>query len=387
MLIRKVAIYVEYADDTRAKTYQEGHFARRRLIFTDEQVLYECNNCTRNETMNFAMGKREDISSDIFGLNKASPRKKLTLHSHIQNYTETNLTYSSDVLYAMQGLFASFSKNKIPERQFWGIPISTMLTGHNESNFPPPSWSHPTIVLMHGLAWSTRAGTSAQRRQGFPSWSWAGWTAPIKWRPSAWPQAPKPKKTTQISVLKADGTDAPLTEQLIDDVFLNNDNTAAIYAHELRIKTEIIRIRFDRLTLKDHTSTSKTHRNSINLSTSPSTTNFTPRKRFTYAVVQRIEGADTPYFWILEPTPNIDADCELRREICEQAFDCIVLTPVHGLVVRQVDGVAERLGRINLCSWQDLSNVWDDDSYDTMRSTGPHLRDFFGGREGEIVLG
>jgi hypothetical protein len=380
-------IYVEYADGVRVKTYQEGHFARRRLIFTDEQVLYECNNCTRNETMNFAMGKREDISSDIFGLNKSSPRTKLTLHSHIQNYTETQLTYPSDVLYAMQGLFAWFSKNSTPEKQFWGIPVSTILTGHNESSFPPSSWSHPNAVLMYGLTWSTRAGATAQRRQGFPSWSWAGWIAPIKWRPTAWSPVLRPKTSAQISVLKTNGTDAPLTEQLIDDVFLNNDDAATAYTYQLRIKAKIIRIRFDRLSSKDHIKTYMTSDNSIHFGTSPSSINATPRKRFTYAVVQRVEGAETPYFWILEPTPNIDADSELRKEICEQEFDCVVLTSMHGLVVRQVDGVAERLGRINLCSWQDLSDVWDDESYDAMRSTGPHLRDFFGVREGEIVLG
>lgn len=372
---------------TRGWTYQEGHFARRRLTFTDEQVLYECNRCTRNETMNCAMGRQEDISSDIFGLNRSSPRTELTLHTHIQNYTETNLTYPSDVLYAMQGLFTSFSKKRTSERQFWGIPISTVPTGDNQSDFPPSSCNHPAIVLIYGLAWSIRAGAVAQRRQGFPSWSWAGWTAPIKWRPIALPQMSKSRIPAQISVVKTDGTDAPLTEQLVDDVFLNNDNEAAAYSYQLRVRAEIIRIRFDRLTIKDHASTHMASENSLGLSTSPSSTTSIPRKRFTYAVVQRVEGAEAPYYWILQPTPNIAADSELRRVICEEPFDCIVLNSMHGLVVRLVDGVAERLGRINLRSWQDLSNVWDDGTYDSLRSTGPHLRDFLGGEEREVVLG
>ncbi|KAH7393823.1 heterokaryon incompatibility protein-domain-containing protein [Phaeosphaeria sp. MPI-PUGE-AT-0046c] len=373
---------------TRGWTYQEGHFARRRLTFTDEQVLYECNRCTRNETMNCAMGRQEDISSDIFGLNRSSPRTALTLHTHIQNYTETNLTYPSDALYAMQGLFASFSKKHTPEKQFWGIPISTVPTGHNESTFPPSPWNHPAIVLMYGLAWSIRAGALAQRRPGFPSWSWAGWTAPIKWRPTAWPPISKSRIPAQISVLKTNGADQPLTEQLIDDVFMNNDNeTAAPHTYRLLVKAEIIRIRFDRLNVKDHKRTYMSHGNSIDLSTSPSSMTSAPRKRFTYAVVQRIEGAEAPYYWILQPTPSIDADSELRRAICEESFDCIVLDPMHGLVVRSVNGVAERLGRINLHSWQDLSNVWDDGTYDSLRCTGPHLRDFLGGDEREILLG
>lgn len=333
------------------------------------------------------MGRQEDISSDIFGLNRSSPRTELTLHTHIQNYTETNLTYPSDALYAMQGLFTSFSKKRTSERQFWGIPISTVPTGDNQSDFPPSSCNHPAIVLIYGLAWSIRAGAVAQRRQGFPSWSWAGWTAPIKWRPIALPQMSKSRIPAQISVVKTDGTDAPLTEQLVDDVFLNNDNEATAYSYQLRVKAEIIRIRFDRLTIKDHASTHMASENSLGLSTSPSSTTSIPRKRFTYAVVQRVEGAEAPYYWILQPTPNIDADSELRRVICEESFDCIVLNSMHGLVVRLVNGVAERLGRINLRSWQDLSNVWDDGTYDSLRSTGPHLRDFLGGEEREVVLG
>lgn len=46
---------------TRGWTYHEEHFSRRRLYFTNEQVLFECNTCKRCESMHFKMDKGSQI--------------------------------------------------------------------------------------------------------------------------------------------------------------------------------------------------------------------------------------------------------------------------------------------------------------------------------------
>jgi hypothetical protein len=74
--------------------------------------------------MPFAMGEEQDHLEDLFGVKKGKLRSNTKLADHIALYTKRSLSYESDVLNAMRGIFASFARGTRPVWQFWGVPIT-----------------------------------------------------------------------------------------------------------------------------------------------------------------------------------------------------------------------------------------------------------------------
>ena len=104
------------------------------------------------------MSGEEDHSSNIFGTNYGLPRSDLTLSQHIENYSLTTLTYQSDVLKALNGLFASFSRDHCPVRQLWGIPtVEAAFTSYLVRSIPddPDIEQGFRRVFGFSLTWGT----------------------------------------------------------------------------------------------------------------------------------------------------------------------------------------------------------------------------------------
>lgn len=75
----------------------------------------------------------------------------------IQTYTTRHLTVPSDILKAFTGV-GSVLGQRLGKRQLCGLPAS---------------------IIDAALLWQPVGRMS--RRQGFPSWSWAGWTGGVSW--------------------------------------------------------------------------------------------------------------------------------------------------------------------------------------------------------------
>lgn len=82
---------------------------------------------------------------------------------HIQQYTSRRLTYPSDSLKAMLGIFNHLASSQNPGYHYWGIPILIEKTA-----------SSATQGFVAGLCW-TGSAKERVRRPAFPSWSWCGW--------------------------------------------------------------------------------------------------------------------------------------------------------------------------------------------------------------------
>jgi hypothetical protein len=350
------------------KTYQEDYFARRRFTFTNEGVRFECNTCTRNERLSLAMGSELDHFSDVFGIYEKPQRSTLRLVSHIENYTKRNLTYQSDALNALRAVFASILEGDHPVRQFWGIPVDAAGFTHspetseqenkNANHFEgfdcffrigeynlfedfeklnnvdsedlSSSRTNLYAILMSGLTWVQSYGAFGKRRNGFPSWSWAGWITPVYWSGSSHIHA---ESTARVDVIRRDGACVILTEDLIEKIFLDENNEASLYTYKLRLDIETIQVQV---------------------------TDMGSEKSERYAVL-KLESADV--YWELYPTPSIENDPKLYETLCSESFDCILCTEECGIVVREKDGVAERIGLLNLWSgnhkYDSISDVVD----------------------------
>ncbi|KAI6084285.1 heterokaryon incompatibility protein-domain-containing protein [Hypoxylon rubiginosum] len=161
---------------SRGWTYQEGYLSRRRLIFTDQQVIYLCTGLFAPESV--AQPLRTDMldadgnppfldliphASTFTGSNSYTPdyRPRFLLNQ-ISEYTRRELSYETDSLDAFKGVLASYETNKkIPINHLWGIPVQ----GESKSSLSL-LWYHKNV---------------ATRRPGFPSWSWAGWAGEVSW--------------------------------------------------------------------------------------------------------------------------------------------------------------------------------------------------------------
>ncbi|OTB00637.1 hypothetical protein M426DRAFT_15230 [Hypoxylon sp. CI-4A] len=221
---------------TRGWTYQEAILSRRRLVFTDDQLYFECNAMGCSESYQIPFNEyheepRVDLDGFIqpalfaFQLPQLSlqPDEKVENLSNFLNYlrcaeqySKRTLSFDSDSLNAFGGIIRQFeSIPTLPVRHIWGSPLFhpdddilradlTEMKFHDSpvtpfSKAPLSNYSNPTgkpsssskidflAYMMLGLAWRhSHSQTPPRRRNDFPSWSWAGWEGAVCW---PWPSA------------------------------------------------------------------------------------------------------------------------------------------------------------------------------------------------------
>ena len=175
---------------SRAWTYQEASFSRRRLIFTDRQVIFNCN--TRFCLESGIALPTEDLESLAFlwTCRKAIPGYEL-VSGHIscmEQYCGRSLTKDSDALNAILSTLEAVSG--IGYYHIWGVPYqyggqNSIFDNESQStvsNSGCGSSSYcPKKITMWLFWYHSRNGS--RRRPGFPSWSPLGWAdAPVRWK-------------------------------------------------------------------------------------------------------------------------------------------------------------------------------------------------------------
>lgn len=156
--------------NTRAWTFQESIISKRRLIFTEHQVFYECNNAIWWEDTQLEVPfYTTSYTTWLHLVDEWSYRKKtVTVSNHhgpeeyiifknyiglVNEYTAREMTKISDWLRGFEGIMSAF-KCLVDIEFFWGLPVD--LFG-------------PMLVF------ATPRHKLEARREKFPSWSWTGW--------------------------------------------------------------------------------------------------------------------------------------------------------------------------------------------------------------------
>ena len=143
----------------RGWTLQESYFSQRRLVFADEQVLFDCDRGTISE----------DLQHSQIPYYDPLPRWRPDVNERdvqdlIEEYTSRVLTHDDDTLNAFDGVLADLEQNEPPIRSHWGICSRSDASGYLNG-------------LLVGLCWVHQVqNEKIHRRLGFPSWSWAGWS-------------------------------------------------------------------------------------------------------------------------------------------------------------------------------------------------------------------
>jgi hypothetical protein len=169
---------------TRGWTYQEGILSKRRLIFTDRQLLFECNGMHRTESVMVPLNAmtekntkvfRWDIPSGAFAWKTPGSEPNDAMR-YISEFSRRELTYPEDRLNAMKGIFHLFERSKLPIYQITGVPILPTTNRENDY-FRHKRERTAEQSFLVGLTW--RPERAGKRDPYFSSWSWAGWTGTL----------------------------------------------------------------------------------------------------------------------------------------------------------------------------------------------------------------
>ena len=175
---------------TRAWTYQEAALSKRRLIFTEEQVFFECKHMSccedRVEPLDLLNYKyfedcfRSMVPQGYFEAPNNMYHTKRTTFSKFRNeverYTARELSYETDSLNAFKGMLSYYKKGHGPQ----SFPLYTHL-GLPLSSGESPGIMEAYADTLHfviSLTWEHRISLNPvppRRRKGYPSFSWAGW--------------------------------------------------------------------------------------------------------------------------------------------------------------------------------------------------------------------
>ena len=223
---------------TRAWTYQEAILSRRRLVFADEAVYFECYGMHCSESHNFPLldMHREDMQGfkhafcqdqQVGMFPKGGGTSKLAMIHRISEYSELDLTYSGDILRGISGILNSFRRGRLGIRHYAGIPI--LSRGPRKTQLEVTEWTSSMGFLL-SLLWDIRS--RSERRTGsdgteFPSWSWTGWYGPVDWdRAVGWLPSFKIDPDVQLNVELMDGRAMKLEEYLdIEDTTQSHPST------------------------------------------------------------------------------------------------------------------------------------------------------------------
>ncbi|KAK3374788.1 hypothetical protein B0H63DRAFT_502898 [Podospora didyma] len=149
------------AYETRAWTFREHVISRRILYFVEDKVFFQCRESIRLETCedhpNAQFSHTHDFLSSAPPLGARMDFPILNYGSLLSSYTRRALTEQSDILRAMAGINRRIRRISLRfgYRMLEGIPTGAF------------DWF--VLFVRFGLC----------RRDGFPSYSWAGWRGKV----------------------------------------------------------------------------------------------------------------------------------------------------------------------------------------------------------------
>jgi hypothetical protein len=158
----------------RAWTYQESFFSTRRIVFTEQQVHYECQRGMARETVDAFYDRFIPFSGWLHGPSNLHSPHPSNILDHLAEYCGRELSVDSDAIRAFEGVFHNYRRG-YQVHQYLGIPIMPLQAESSQENRHRSRGE----AFAAALTWCNQApGT---RRSLFPTWSWAGWTVPINY--------------------------------------------------------------------------------------------------------------------------------------------------------------------------------------------------------------
>lgn len=173
---------------TRGWTFQEGMLSRRRLVFTDDQVYFECGGMYCYEAIDLPLEKLHDKARQAFddncihatderrmGVWQTNDSKSSDIYEQIRRYSERKFTKLSDRLNGFYGMLNESNALR-SIRHLWGIPIppDEEFDENGETQL-----KYSSASFVKGLLFQMPPPITATRIPNLPSWSWTGWDVAV----------------------------------------------------------------------------------------------------------------------------------------------------------------------------------------------------------------
>ena len=168
--------------DRRAWTFQENIFSRRKLVFTAEQIYWECQQGSWCEEGIWEVSGSPRVYRRAFGpasFQLPRPEEENWIHHYpnlyrncVESYTLRKLTYASDAMNAFAGILRTLQRTWV-SKFFWGLPVSyfsSALQWKTGRTFNIPIRETP-------VGYEDERGTL--HSLPIPSWTWAAWETGI----------------------------------------------------------------------------------------------------------------------------------------------------------------------------------------------------------------
>ena len=165
---------------SRAWTLQEALLSPRCLYLSDYQLYYECNVMQCCESLDQTRSWAHNLSCD------STPSKQGSLSwmmvQHGRGCLKNQIGSSPKRFHHWRALVYQYSLRTMTKVEdalnaFLGV-LQCMETMYEDGFF----WGLPVANFQWGLLWQFESPPT--RREGFPTWSWAGWEAVV------WPSYP-----------------------------------------------------------------------------------------------------------------------------------------------------------------------------------------------------
>lgn len=149
--------------------FQERYLAYRKIFFFESFVFFQCRKALFRDDIIYESSVTlfPDISNYRDELGATSFEDYIypttALRKALETYTRRTLRFQTDSLNAFAGI-----------SQYFAILLETDF-----------AFGMPSKLLIYALCWKMLGPTLPHhgRRPGFPSWSWCGWSAPIRLAP------------------------------------------------------------------------------------------------------------------------------------------------------------------------------------------------------------
>ena len=182
--------------NTRGWTYQESLLSTRRIIFTDQQVYYECHGMLCYEVWDLPLremhtkdgqtleskyitsyDRYEDKHSELRVFPQGVGLYPKEVYQRIDTYFKKSFSHTSDMLNAFLGILAAFETGPLGVRNCFGTPIFPHPNVSKEKKKKTTTTTtkkmYPMAGFLKGLGWTL--SEYGKRQQNLPSWSWTGW--------------------------------------------------------------------------------------------------------------------------------------------------------------------------------------------------------------------
>jgi hypothetical protein len=212
---------------TRAWTLQEGLLARRRLVFTPEQMFFECQEMQIAETILVPLDvlhKSHYVSRLEGGYFHAIANHHVLYFRLLwlfRNYSRRNLSYDTDRINPFLGILNSMRPTM---SHVWGLLISAE-EDVKESFIHSLGWDHD-------WKWFQENKNQVKQQSDFPSWSWAAWEGPKDYTQLVHTE------DIQVKFYLNDNSTIDLSNKLIKDHLKNLELKAT---HRVTLQTYVLK--------------------------------------------------------------------------------------------------------------------------------------------------